>query len=127
MNRLRNVETRTWRWVVLACGLALSASAALAGQKATSLGGAVFSPEKGVVCDRKAGFCADGTGISMSWTEKYLGNEAAAKFAKRMDANYDITWFVFSNGVECKTAQRACYKQKGSDKKAHGITKALFP
>ena len=39
----------------------------------------VYSPYKGVLCDRKAGFCADEQGISMGLTKEYLGAEAEKK------------------------------------------------
>lgn len=115
--------------LVAALGLsALAASAVLAGDKVKDLGAGVFSPEKGVVCDRKAGFCADGTGISMSWTEKYLGNEAVTRFNKMIEGGtFDGTEFVLSNGVRCKTKDNACYKSKFSNDPAPNVTKALFP
>ena len=112
---------------ILAGVLALAASAALAGDKVKDLGQGVFSPTKGVVCDRKAGFCADSTGISMSWTEKYLGAEAVKKFSKNTEGGtFDGTDFVLMNGVRCKTKENACYKSKFSTDPAPNVTKALF-
>jgi hypothetical protein len=29
----------------------------------------IYSPDQGVLCDRKSGLCADSTGISMAYTE----------------------------------------------------------
>ena len=114
--------------IAIAGALALAASAALAGDKVKDLGQGVFSPEKGVVCDRKAGFCADSTGISMSWTEKYLGNDAVKKFSKNTEGgSFDGTDFVLMNGVRCKTKENACYKTKFSTEIAPNVTKALFP
>ena len=46
---------------------------------AAPLKGAVDSPKAGVLCDRKAGFCADSEGISMGLTKLYLGEEAEQK------------------------------------------------
>jgi Fels-1 Prophage Protein-like len=112
----------------VAGALALATSAALAGDKVHDLGHGVFSPEKGVVCDRKAGFCADGTGISMSWTEKYLGAEAVQKFQKNVEGgSFDETDFVLMNGVRCKIKEKACYKSKFSTELAPNVSKALFP
>ena len=113
---------------IVAGVIALAASAALAGDKVQDLGKGVFSPTKGVVCDRKAGFCADSTGISMSWTEKYLGKEAVQKFNKMIEGgSFDETDFVLMNGVRCKTKEQACYKSKFSSDPAPNVTKALFP
>ena len=112
---------------ILAGAIALAASAALAGDKVKDFGEGVFSPAKGVVCDRKAGFCADGTGISMSWTEKYLGKDAMQKFSKNTEGGaFDETDFVLSDGVRCKTKENACYKSKFSSDPAPNVTKALF-
>ena len=32
------------------------------------LKGEVFSPEQGIICDKKAGFCADSVRISLAFT-----------------------------------------------------------
>jgi len=69
----------------------------------------VFSPEPGVVCDREGNWCADGTGLSASWTETYLGAEAAHNIA---DA--DQSEFVFSGGIQCTIADQACINTDGS-------------
>lgn len=102
--------------MLLAPGLALAQS------------GAVSSPTRGVLCDRASGFCADGTGISASWTEKYLGAEAAKKLAGKMGdgKNFDGTVFTMSNGVHCELAARACTKSKLVDEVEPTATKALF-
>lgn len=93
----------------------LIASTAFAGQVEYS--GGVFSPEKGVVCDRKGQFCADGTGLSASWSEQYLGAEAAGKLA-----GVEQSVFGFSNRVKCTVATQSC--TGGSD--AAAIQKMLF-
>jgi hypothetical protein len=114
--------------IVVAALIALAASAALAGGKGKDLGKGVYSPEKGVVCDRRAGFCADGTGISMSWTEKYLGNAAVKKFDEATAGGaFDPTEFTLSNGVYCKTQQNVCYKSKLGTEIAPAVTEALVP
>lgn len=99
--------------------LALTASTAIAGQ--VEYGSGVFSPEKGVICDREGNFCADGTGISSSWTEQYLGAEAARKIA-----NADQSEFVLHNGVECIVADQACNHQGKTDKASKKIQKMVF-
>ena len=64
----------------LALVVALSVSSASAAEtrkpKPVDLGKGVTSPEPGVVCDKKASFCADFMGISMAYTEMYLGKKA---------------------------------------------------
>ena len=111
---------------LLLAGAAVAPSRAAAGDSVKHVGGAVFSPQQGVICDRKSGFCADGTSISMSWTEKYLGNEAVHKFSKMIEeGSFDETDFTLSNGIRCRTKENACYKSKFSTDLAP-VTKALF-
>ncbi|MCX7349710.1 MAG: YcgJ family protein [Alphaproteobacteria bacterium] len=93
--------------------------AAFAGQ--VEYGSGVFSPEKGVICDREGNFCADGTGISASWTEQYLGAEAAHNIA-----NADQSEWVYHNGVECILAAQACNHHGKVDKSSKKIQEMLF-
>lgn len=95
------------------------------------LKGAVFSPSPGIVCDKKAQFCADEQGISLGYTRTYLGQKAESAMMTRINegggsASYDLTWFAFSNGVDCKTKDRVCHVAKRSDKVDAAHTKALF-
>ncbi|MFN7642270.1 MAG: YcgJ family protein [Burkholderiales bacterium] len=95
------------------------------------LKGAVFSPSPGIVCDKKAQFCADDQGISLAYTKEYLGQKAENTMMGRIkegggSANYDLTWFAFSNGVDCKTKEKVCRASKHSDKVDAAHTKALF-
>ncbi len=95
------------------------------------LKGAVFSPSPGIVCDKKAQFCADDQGISLAYTKEYLGQKAENTMMGRIkegggSANYDLTWFAFSNGVDCKTKEKVCRVSKHSDKVDAAHTKALF-
>lgn len=96
--------------------VALTATA-FAGQ--VEYGSGVFSPEAGVICDRNGQFCADGTGLSASWSEQYLGAEAAGKLA---DVEQSV--FGYSNRVKCTVATRSCEGGKG--KTAKKMTKMLF-
>lgn len=105
--------------------LALAPSAAVAGDS-IDFGKGVFSPAKGVICDRQAGFCADGTGISMSFTEQYLGADAAHKFIKQMEGGYDDQNYVLMNGISCQTQKQKCFKTKYSEEVAGKLTKRLF-
>jgi hypothetical protein len=95
------------------------------------LKGAVYSPKPGIVCDKKAQFCADAQGISLAFTKEYLGDKAEQTVMNRIKdaggpANYDLTWFAFSNGVDCKTKEKVCHVSKHSDKVDAAHTKALF-
>ena len=47
---------------------------------AEPLQGAVFSPEQGIICDKKSGFCADSEGISLGFTKEYLGDVDKTSF-----------------------------------------------
>lgn len=95
------------------------ATTATAGQ--VEYGGGVFSPERGVVCDREGNFCADGTGLSASWTEQFMGAEAAHNIASA-----DQSEWVYHNGVECILASRSCTHQGKIDKSSKKIRKMLF-
>lgn len=114
--------------LIVLIALGLAAPLALA----TPLKGAVYSPSKGVVCDRKANFCADSSGISMGFTREYLGAKAEKIMLDRITkvekagSHYDLTWFAFSNGVDCMVAQQRCTTHKHSDKVDAAHTKALF-
>jgi len=100
--------------------LGLASSLAVAAQPK----GAVYSPMPGVVC-------ADSEGISLGYTKEYLGEKAEATVMGRIkDAGgvekYDLTWFGFSNGVDCKVKEKVCHVSKYSDKVDKTVTKALF-
>lgn len=96
-----------------------------------TLQGEVFAPRSGVVCDRKAQFCADAQGISLGLTREYLGAKAEETMLGRIrdaggPAGYDLAWFAFSNGVDCKVRQRVCHVSKHSDRIDAAHTSALF-
>jgi hypothetical protein len=99
-------------------GTAAAASGSGGGAK-LDFGSGVYSPERGVICDSTGQWCADGTGLSASWTEQYFGGAAAAKLS---GASQDV--FGFSNRVKCATATQSC--TGGSGKAAKKMTKALF-
>lgn len=113
----------------LTAAILLIVAASLA--EGAPLRGDVDSPHPGVLCDRKAAFCVDAEGISLGLTREYLGAEAEAAMLRRIrDAggpgNYDLSWFGFSNGVDCKTRERLCRVSKHSDKVDTEHTRALF-
>jgi hypothetical protein len=108
--------------------LAASCLIVLIPNLALAQSGGVFSPTSGVLCDRNSSFCADDTGISASWTERYLGAAAAKKLAGIIggDGDFDGTIFTMSNGVHCELAARVCTKSKFGDEIEPTATKALF-
>jgi hypothetical protein len=119
-------ESRMQR-IFLVASLCLASPMAMSAQ----LKGAVYSPSPGIICDKKAQFCADEQGISLGYTKEYLGQKAENTMMGRIkegggSANYDLTWFAFSNGVDCKTKEKVCHVSKNSDKVDAAHTKALF-
>lgn len=103
--------------MLAAAAFTLTASAAMAGQ--TEYGNGVYSPQKGVICDSMGKWCADGTGLSASWTEHYFGGAAGNALA---DATQDK--FGFSNHVNCDINTKTC--TGGEGKAAKKIAKQLF-
>jgi hypothetical protein len=113
---------------VLTIVLGFSAAAAEAKGGRVDYSKYVFSPERGVICDTYGtAYCADGTGISMSWTEKFLGPDAVTAFVKMTeDGDFDETEFVMSNGVHCKTKINACFTQKNGTEMHEAITQRIW-
>jgi hypothetical protein len=113
---------------VLAAALGLTAATAVAKDGRVNYSKSVFSPERGVICDTYGtAYCADGTGISMSWTEKYLGPKAVSEFVKMTEGgDFDGSEFVLSNGVQCKTKINACFVRKGSTEMHEAITQRIW-
>ena len=104
--------------------LILMASSVYAANAGKTIKGSVTTPMAGVICDKKANFCADSTGISVALTKEYLGEKAEKKLMDLGD--FDMSEFVLTNGVRCDTKTQKCEVSK-LDKtidKAH--TKALF-
>jgi len=87
----------------------------------------VYSPDRGVICDKKAGFCVDSYGISLGMTKEYLGAKAENKWLKILDdENFDKTSFTLSNGLSCDTHKKICKKSKWDDNADAHWTKILF-
>jgi hypothetical protein len=81
---------------------------------------AIYSPDTGILCDKKSGFCVDNQGVSLAYTEQYLGKKAAKKLKAQIDSvgvdSFDATSFTMSNGMHCETREQNCTVSKGSDK-----------
>jgi hypothetical protein len=87
----------------------------------------VYSPGKGIVCDKKSGFCTDSDGISLAYTREYLGEKAGKKWSKILsDSSFDSTSFTMSNGLSCDTKRKICKKSKFDDNADAHWTKVLF-
>jgi hypothetical protein len=89
----------------------------------------LFSPASGVICDTLGlAYCVDGTGISASFTEQYLGPEAAKKLSGEMNSgSFDPSSFVMSNRIQCRTKEKACFKSKNGTVIDPVFTQLLFP
>ena len=96
-------------------------------KKKHAKGGSVYSPEHGIVCDKKAGFCADSYGISMGYTKEYLGQAAQDKMMKYVDRDHmETDSYTMSNGIYCDSKVKKCYNNKWKDKVDHHYTNILF-
>ena len=98
------------------------------GLSSLAFASSVYSPEKGVICDKKSHFCVDSYGISMGMTKDFLGQKAVNKFNKMTDnlKDMDTTVFTFSNGLNCDTNVKICKKSKWDDKPDAHWTMVLF-
>jgi len=99
--------------------------------KNVQLKGSVYSPEAGVICDKKGGFCADTEGLSVALTKMYLGDKAEKKLMDMMRTDpgvqpMDTTTFVLTNKVACDCKAKKCKVSKLDDKIDAAHTKALF-
>ena len=94
------------------------------------LKGDVYSPDKGVICDKKAGFCADRYGISVGFTKEFLGQEAQDKMMAKIkevgENNFDMSVYTMSNGVHCDSGKEKCFSGKFDDTVDEAHTAALF-
>ena len=94
-------------------------------QSAPANNGAVYSPSRGILCDRKAGFCADSYGISMAYTKEYLGQAAQDKLMGYGD-DFETASFGMSNGVYCDSNVKKCYNNKWKERVDYYYTRKLF-
>lgn len=111
------------RYLTLIALIALSSSAFAAGAGKT-IKGSVTTPMAGVICDKKASFCADSTGISVALTKMYLGDKAEKKLMAM--GEFDMSEFVLTNGVRCDTKTQKCAVSKIDQTVDAAHTKALF-
>ncbi|MGR2767134.1 YcgJ family protein [Photobacterium ganghwense] len=100
-------------------------------QATPELGGSVYSPDKGVICDKVSGFCVDQYGISMGFTNEFLGQDAETKLMEKINQagteKFDAARYTFSNSVYCDSEQRTCFEDYDSDNLASDYIQILFP
>jgi hypothetical protein len=123
--------TRSSPWLMPALLSAALLAPASSIAKPVQLKGQVYSPEAGVICDKKAGFCADTEGIAVALTKMYLGEKAEKKLMDRIRpepgvADYDTKTFVLTNQVACDCKAKVCKVSKLDTKIDAAHTKALF-
>lgn len=100
-------------------------------QARNELNNAIYSPEKGILCDEKLGFCADKFGVSMAFTKEFLGQSAQEKLRTRImiskDKNINSTGkYSFSNKIYCNSAIQKCFINKLSNNEAEEYNVILF-
>ena len=101
-------------------------TAALVALTGTLYAGNVYSPDQGIICDKKSQFCADSQGISLGWTKEYLGAKAEAVWTKHITKDFDTTVFTMSNGLYCDTNKKICKKSKWDDRANSHWTRIMF-
>lgn len=111
------------------CAALLSPLISLA--KPVQLKGAVYSPQPGVICDKKGGFCADAEGIAVALTKLYLGDKAEKRLMDMIRPEpgieaFDATTFVLTNRVACDCKAMKCTVSKLDNSIDAAHTKALF-
>ncbi len=96
-------------------------------KKKHAKGGAVYFPEHGIVCDKKAGFCADSEGIAMGYTKEYLGQAAQDKMMGYVKRDHmELDSYTMSNGIYCDSKAKKCYNNKWKEKVDQHYTNMLF-
>jgi hypothetical protein len=75
-----------------------------------ALGGDVFAPRPGVLCDRAPATdaCFDRYGLSLAFTGNHLGLGAADRLEEKLSGTMDRRSFTLSDGVTCFTEQSIC-------------------
>lgn len=84
----------------------------------------------GIICDTKAGYCADDNGVSVGMTELILGKKAGKKLMDEISKvgvdSFDGTNFTMSGGLTCDTKVKHCYTNRYDKKIDVKATKTLF-
>jgi hypothetical protein len=87
----------------------------------------VYSPEKGVICDKSNQFCVDQEGISIELTTQVFGASAREKWQAILNSeNFDPTSYSMSSGLYCDSELRVCKTQRWDETENSHWTKILF-
>ena len=82
-------------------------------KKKHTKGSSVYFPEQGILCDKKAGFCADKEGISMGYTKEYLGQAAQDRMMNFVNRDHmETANYTLSNGIYCDSHKKKCFKDR---------------
>ena len=77
----------------------------------------VYSPDDGIVCDKKAQFCVDAMGVSLGYTKVYFNQKAQDMLLQKIDKeNLPIDKYTFSNGIMCNSLKKSCFGIKNGKK-----------
>jgi len=96
-------------------------------KKSHKKNGNVYFPERGILCDKKAGFCADREGISMGYTKEYLGQAAQDRMMQFVERDHmETASYTLSNGIYCDSHIQKCYTNKYKEHIDHTYTNKLF-
>lgn len=88
---------------------------------------AITNPTPGVLCDRNAQRCFDNQGVSISQTQRYLGNSAGQRLSAEQSGRPRPSEFQLSNGTLCSVPDQTCWSD-GSKKRTKNttLTQQLF-
>ena len=88
----------------------------------------VYSPEEGIVCDKKAQFCVDASGVSLGLTKEYFSLKVQDRLLEKIEnAKLSTDKYKFSNGITCSTNEKLCFTTQNSKKVVHKeLTQVIF-
>ena len=88
----------------------------------------VWSPEAGVVCDSRGGFCADHEGLSMGLTRQWLGEQAQSRLMQMVSGTLSMNTrdFTLTTGEHCESASRTCWTDRYREARDEKLTRQLY-
>ena len=88
--------------------------------------GGISRPAPGVVCDRAAMTCFNGSGPSLDLTRRHLGNSAAQRLSASLSGRPPAREFRLSNGVVCSVGESTCWTSSSRNRVDQELTRDLF-
>ncbi|MCP9928650.1 YcgJ family protein [Cyanobium sp. CH-040] len=88
--------------------------------------GGISSPAPGVVCDRIAMTCFNGSGPSVDLTRQHLGNSAALRLSASLSGRPPASEFRLSNGAVCSVRESTCWTDSRRKRVSDALTRDLF-